>query len=935
MFFTNPRNESKTPMTDIPNYCRKYDLSKARKNDSLKTPASHQSAALEKLYNWYGSHPKPHAGAILVLPTGGGKTFTAVRFLCKTALSDGYKVLWLAHTHHLLEQAFKSLEEDLGQIAEPRRHLKVRVVSGTKDHYPVYEIKPDDDVVIATLQTISKAHKERHRALEAFLKSADGKLFVIFDEAHHAPAPSYRKLIQSLRDQIQEMYVLGLTATPTYTDESREGWLAELFPQGIAYQVAPQKLMAQGILAEPVPEKYETNFEPDFDEREYQKWIGTFRDIPEDIIGQLAENRARNEYIGATYAGNREKYGKTIIFADRWYQCEAIGEYLKKRGVRAGSVYSHVIRGVSKKTADENNKRVLEEFKAGKLDVILNVRMLTEGTDVPDAESAFITRQTTSRNLMTQMVGRALRGPKFGGTKKAHLVFFTDGWRQLINWAEYEMPGGERGKGESNAGGRPPLQYISIELVRKLAMQMDSGLNVNATPFLQLLPVGWYLVDYTAQLNGSDNLEPVKRLVMVFDHEKEGYESLIDGLNPKDLARFEDENVQFEDVSGLVEAQKIESFPEPQSHFGSNLGQDIFSIFRHMAQNSSPPKFFPFNERDNHDLDQTAKDLVYKRMTDFEKNEMLKEEYGRDDRYWKVIYPSYDHFKSHYDGCANRILNPPSPGKNTGEEVEHLPVDLTDEEKLQIKERDGYKCLCCGTTKTRFLQVDHIDPKHWGGSNDSDNLQTLCGECNNKKRIDTINFRDNKTKLAKPPETLPSVEVPAYLSDEDLKGWIEFARRTINFFYKCGAVKKIKIDEEGYSSYHWQIQLHDGNDPKWLEPHLSELIKRIRDARETTKSGSPSKMTVLSQERRDETKGETPFMGTVQWLKDKLTSKVEIAEEMNFVGSKDSNKYHRPSCGWAKRIQSEDKIYFPSPEAAKNRGYIPCGVCKPGRRRKQ
>jgi superfamily II DNA or RNA helicase len=241
--------------------------------------------------------------------------------------------------------------------------------------------------------------------------------------------------------------------------------------------------MAEGILAEPVSEQHQTNFEPDFDEREYQKWIGTFRDIPEDIIEQLAENRARNEYIGATYVGNRKKYGKTIIFADRWYQCEAIAEYLEKRGVNAGSVYSHVTRGVNKKSADENNRRVLEAFKAGKLDVILNVRMLTEGTDLPDAESAFITRQTTSRNLLTQMVGRALRGPKFGGTEKAHLVFFTDNWQQLINWAEYEMPDGGIGGKEPKPGERPPLQYISIELIRKLAIQIDSGLNVNATPF--------------------------------------------------------------------------------------------------------------------------------------------------------------------------------------------------------------------------------------------------------------------------------------------------------------------------------------------------------------------------------------------------------------------------------------------------------------------
>ena len=919
MFLTEPRNELNMAVADAPNYCIKYDITQARKNNSPKKPVSHQSEALKKLSRWYESHPKPHAGAILVLPTGGGKTFTAIHFLCKTVLSEGYKVLWLAHTHHLLEQAFEDLEKDLGQIAEPRRSLKVRVVSGTKDHYPVQSIKSDDDVVIATLQTISNAHKEKNKFFESFLKSAGEKLFVIFDEAHHAPAPSYRKLIQSLRERIPNMYVLGMTATPTYTDKSRSGWFSKLFPQGIVYQVTPQELMAQGILAEPVTEPYKTKFEPDFDESEYQKWIETFKDIPEYIIKQMAENEPRNEYIGSTYVNNREKYGKTIIFTDRWHQCESISKYLENRGVRAGSVYSHVVKGSSKKTADENNKRVLEEFKAGKLDVILNVQMLTEGTDVPDAESVFITRQTTSQNLLTQMVGRALRGPKFGGTEKAYLVFFIDKWQRLINWAEYEMPDGITGPPKPKPGERPPLQYISIELVRKLAVQMDSGLNFNTTPFLQLLPIGWYLVDYTAQLNGSDDLEPIKRLVMVFDHEKSGYVALIDDtscrIKKTRLAEFEDENVQFEKVSDIIGRLRTRFFPDSQNHFGTNIDQDIFSILRHMEQNNSPPKFFPFNERDNHDLDLIAKKLVNKSMTDIEKNEILKEEYNRNDRYWKVIYPLYENFKSHYDGCINRILKKPQNDDSTYKEPgDEKPVELADEIKRQVKERDGYKCLCCGTTNRRFLQVDHIEPKRVGGSNDLNNLQTLCGECNNRKRIDTINFRDHRTKLTKPPNALPNFKVPTYLSDGDLGRWIEFAYRTINFFYQCSAVKRVMIREIGYYSHQWQVQLHNGNNPKWLEPHLPELLARIRNAGNPTRYKKLNEIIALPQES---------------------TSKDETAKEMNFVGSKDSSKYHHPSCGWAKRIPPKDRIYFPSTEAAKNYGYSPCKVCKPTKMGKQ
>ncbi len=96
--------------------------------------------------------------------------------------------------------------------------------------------------------------------------------------------------------------------------------------------------------------------------------------------------------------------------------------------------------------------------------------MLTEGTDVPDLNTVFLTRQTTSNILLTQMVGRALRGPKFGGTDYAYIVSFVDDWKQAINWAEYDQLGD--GAADEDGGERikrPPLQLISIDLVRRLA----------------------------------------------------------------------------------------------------------------------------------------------------------------------------------------------------------------------------------------------------------------------------------------------------------------------------------------------------------------------------------------------------------------------------------------------------------------------------------
>ena len=217
-------------------FYREYNLTKARKHRSTRTPAVHQNEALQKLHEWFEDKPSPYAGAILTLPTGGGKTFTAVRFLCTGPLSKGYRVLWLAHTHHLLEQAFynygpededdpeaKRTGYEVGWIAEPKRQLNVRVVSGTKGHFRVPHIKPSDNIVICTVQTATRAYKKLHPELVAFLDAAGDKLVVVFDEAHHSPAPSYRKLILDLRENRRGMYLLGLTATPTYGDEKKRG----------------------------------------------------------------------------------------------------------------------------------------------------------------------------------------------------------------------------------------------------------------------------------------------------------------------------------------------------------------------------------------------------------------------------------------------------------------------------------------------------------------------------------------------------------------------------------------------------------------------------------------------------------------------------------------------------------------------------------------
>lgn len=822
---------------------RQYDLSEARRQGCERNPEVHQSRALDKLTKWY---TKEGDGGILVLPTGAGKTFTATHFLCRHPISDGRKVLWLAHTHHLLEQGFLAFHHALPLIAEPHRNLRVRVVSGTTGHFPVHSIKASDDVLVCSVQTASRALANNHPAFKAFLDAAKGNLFVVFDEAHHSPAPSYRRFVEGLREQSKKLSLLGLTATPTYTDKKKKGWLGKLFPEGIVHQEEPSKLMAAGVLAKPVLEQASTNYEPTFDDREYDIWINTYRDLPEEIIQHLATNRDRNERIANHYVAHRERYGKTIIFADRWLQCDQLRETLIKRGIKADVIYSHVDANLGssearqRRTADENSK-VLRRFKDNELDVLINVRMLTEGTDVPDVQTVFLTRQTTSQILLTQMVGRALRGPKFGGTKEAYIVSFIDDWKHHINWATFDQIGeGLADDSIPKYGKRPPLQLISIDLVRQLAQQMDSGINVNPGPYATFLPVGWYRVEFETEVKATDtdDVEPVDRLIMVFEGQKNQFQSLIKALQKDDLSQFESAEFDFVDVEGQVIGWR-DKFFDGEEDSVSRLNDDIVSITRHMAQNDGiAPRFFPFTERQNHDLDVLATKILSDRLSRLDEDQVLEQEYVRDDRLWKSFYYHYDLFKSHYNGCVERQLH---AGRHGGEAGNHRPVfentevvpdtEPSDETKKEVKVRDGNRCLCCGVKNQ--LTVDHVAPRYYGGMHESENLQTLCKVCNRIKDATFINFRNHRTTLTSAPSHFLSFpkEMPSGKDAQDRDKWERYLRQCINFFYKSAAVEYVTIGGRGKKFREWEVGLYQGNPTQWLESHLDNLAQSIRSAK--------------------------------------------------------------------------------------------------------
>ena len=118
----------------------------------------------------------------------------------------------------------------------------------------------------------------------------------------------------------------------------------------------------------------------------------------------------------------------------------------------------------------------------------------------------------------------------------------------------------------------------------------------------------------------------------------------------------------------------------------------------------------------------------------------------------------------------------------------------------------SFGVLCCGYGKQRTqLQVDHISPSYHGGNNHFDNLQTLCKICNGPdgKGIEKISFRKNQTTFTSAPTRLPMMKTATGIHAKEPEWWEMHLRRTINLFFRFGALDAVEIGGCGEKFAHW------------------------------------------------------------------------------------------------------------------------------------
>lgn len=706
----------------------------------------HQEEAIRKLD---AMDKRGSFRTLLVLPTGGGKTLTAAYWLLRNAVDQNKKILWLAHRHLLLEQAAEAFARNAYTDTMVNRTVfNYRIISGMHDK-PVH-IQKTDRILIASKDSMI-------RSLDKLKNWLNGEeIYLVIDEAHHAVAKSYKKIIQYVADHTKSMRLLGLTATPFRTSEDEQGALKQVFTDDIVYKTDLDTLIKKGILATPTFIDCNTNIQ--FTEHlgvQALKSIENLDTLPENIANDIADNKERNRIIVEEYLHNYEKYGQTIVFALNKVHAIALNKLFNEKGkaygIRSEFIISEVqdmITGITISNAD--NERKIEAYRNGEIQVLINVNILTEGTDLPKTHTVFLTRPTVSTTLMTQMVGRALRGLKAGGTKEAYIVSFVDDWNDKIAWVNPEtLTEAEYHEKETLAETqKQQIRLIAISKIEEFARMADAAVDTSAldsTPAIELIPLGMYMLS-TLECNHQ---------ILVYNSTQNAYQSLIRDLpNLMEHYGIEGETIPEETLDDMTE----HCF---QSYFDENMipscnRNDIEHLLKFYAQKAVAPLFVTIDEMERKKLDvsEIAKKIYDEDMRRSEKNAYIQSLWAEEGSLLPVYYTNPYFFKKLIDLELDKLdgdIEIAAAEPQTEAELRNLEqfplqkiIELYPKIGLQLKEDafaaarndDGsYVCAGCGEVfPTRlFLQVDHIVPMAKGGLSVPDNLQVLCRTCNQRK----------------------------------------------------------------------------------------------------------------------------------------------------------------------------------------------------------
>jgi superfamily II DNA or RNA helicase len=345
--------------------------------------------------------------ALVGLPTGAGKTFSAVRWVLGQSAHGPGRVLWIAPQRLLLEQA--AAEFRSAWYAEARG-FELQLLS---DIGPTIRAAEGDSgcVMFSTFQRLLGMPQEEVGSLHPQI--------VVVDEAHHTEANEFGRVVDLAAAGGAK--VIGLSATPGRTSR---GEFENLLARFGGTLVAPKSLGRTPV--------------------EALQRAGVYAAIrQEKLVGDGVRRGARPAPSGAALRTKRldatvkrcvqlPESARVLVFCYSIAHCHVVAAALDRVGLPVAVVGSEF--------GDVHNKAVIEAFRLGRIRFLVNVKYVAVGADFPFADTAVLTVPLESAIQFEQVVGRIARGPAVGGTDEALLLDFDDhlSWHgEIMSYARY------------------------------------------------------------------------------------------------------------------------------------------------------------------------------------------------------------------------------------------------------------------------------------------------------------------------------------------------------------------------------------------------------------------------------------------------------------------------------------------------------------------
>ena len=324
-----------------------------------------------------------HKRVVGVAPCGAGKTIMT-GWMIREATQRGKRSIFFVHRHELIKQTsetFNRLGIEHGIIA-----------AGVKSQL-------DLPVQIASVQTLARR-----------LKTVPAPDFLICDECHHILANTYKSIVNAYSDS----YLLGVTATP-----QRMGGinLGDIFTSMVK-SLSVDELITLGNL---------TDF----------KYFATASNINlknvkvkfgEYVNADLAKVMSDNRIIGGIVE-NYLKYarGKSAI-------CYCVNIKHSKKVAKAFNDAGITAAHVDGETPGQKREQLVEEFRLGKIKVLCNAELFSEGFDVPNMQAVILARPTKSLTLFIQQSLRPMR-PDVNDPNKVAIII-----DHVQNYSRFGLP---------------------------------------------------------------------------------------------------------------------------------------------------------------------------------------------------------------------------------------------------------------------------------------------------------------------------------------------------------------------------------------------------------------------------------------------------------------------------------------------------------------